>query len=185
MAGRAVVANPLHGCTPLENEKKVAGRLLVAERGACMFIEKALQAQAAGAVGLVIYDTGAHKMQSKGQQPKGQQEQQAGSGTAQPQAPSASPSPADSAGQQSSEPGAAAPPPTQGAPFAPFSMSGDGVHDKQIRIPIAFIENAHGIDLLELIRTAESEQDAAIVIAPQAVLSCMNSGSILIGLYIQ
>ena len=180
MAGRAVVANPLHGCTPLENEKKVAGRLLVAERGACMFIEKALQAQAAGAVGLVIYDMGIPKTQQrKGQQPKRQQEQQqeAGSGAAQPQAPSASPSPADSAGQQSSEPGAAAPPPMQGAPapFAPFSMSGDGVHDKQIRIPLAFIENAHGIDLLELIRTAESEQDAAIVIAPQAVLSCMNS----------
>lgn len=133
-----------------------------------MFIEKALQAQAAGAVGLIIYDVDVKKS------PHSSQQQQS--------TPSPPTGGAGSAQQQSSEPDAAtqSPPPPpppethEQMPFAPFSMSGDGIHDGQIRIPLAFLVHADGIDLLELIRTAESAQDAAIVIAPETILSCMN-----------
>jgi hypothetical protein len=44
------------GCTPYENASAVAGKIALVDRGTCTFVQKALTAQAAGAVGLVIVD---------------------------------------------------------------------------------------------------------------------------------
>jgi hypothetical protein len=43
-------------CTALTNELAVAGRIALVDRGSCTFVSKALNAQAAGAVALVIAD---------------------------------------------------------------------------------------------------------------------------------
>ena len=52
----AVVAVPEMGCTPLENAKQIAGNIAVINRGVCKFSEKVLNAQAAGAVAVIITD---------------------------------------------------------------------------------------------------------------------------------
>jgi hypothetical protein len=44
------------GCTTYENASEVAGKIALVDRGVCTFVVKALQAQAAGATGLVIVD---------------------------------------------------------------------------------------------------------------------------------
>ncbi len=44
------------GCTPLENAEQMAGNVAVINRGACLFAEKARNAQAAGAVAVIITD---------------------------------------------------------------------------------------------------------------------------------
>lgn len=44
------------GCSAYENAAAVAGRIALVDRGTCTFVIKALNAQAAGAVGLVIAD---------------------------------------------------------------------------------------------------------------------------------
>jgi hypothetical protein len=41
-------------CSPLQNLSQLAGRVAVADRGTCSFVQKARNAQAAGAVGLVV-----------------------------------------------------------------------------------------------------------------------------------
>ena len=51
-----VVAVPEMGCTPLENAEQMAGNIAVINRGACTFVEKVRNAQAAGAVAVVITD---------------------------------------------------------------------------------------------------------------------------------
>ena len=49
-----VVAVPEMGCTPLENAEQMAGSIAVINRGACFFAEKARNAEAAGAVAVII-----------------------------------------------------------------------------------------------------------------------------------
>src|SRR3546814_14836312 len=44
------------GCEPLSNPAVVAGNLVLLDRGACTFVIKALNAQAAGATAMVIAD---------------------------------------------------------------------------------------------------------------------------------
>ena len=44
------------GCTPYENAAEVAGKLALVDRGTCTFVVKALTAQAAGAIGVVLAD---------------------------------------------------------------------------------------------------------------------------------
>jgi PA domain len=46
----------LDGCTAFQNASEVAGRIALVDRGTCTFVQKALNAQAAGAIGLVIVD---------------------------------------------------------------------------------------------------------------------------------
>lgn len=46
----------LDGCTTYENAADVAGKIALVDRGTCTFVTKALNAQAAGAVGLIIAD---------------------------------------------------------------------------------------------------------------------------------
>ena len=49
-----VFAVPEMGCSPLENAAQVAGNIAVINRGACLFTDKALNAQAAGAAAVII-----------------------------------------------------------------------------------------------------------------------------------
>jgi hypothetical protein len=49
-----VVAVPEMGCTPFENAEQMAGNIAVINRGACFFAEKARNAEAAGAVAVII-----------------------------------------------------------------------------------------------------------------------------------
>jgi hypothetical protein len=46
----------LDGCTAYENSGDVAGKIALVDRGTCTFVVKALNAQSAGAVGLIIAD---------------------------------------------------------------------------------------------------------------------------------
>jgi hypothetical protein len=54
LSSSMVLAVPEMGCSPLENAAQVAGNIAVINRGACLFTEKALNAQAAGAVAVII-----------------------------------------------------------------------------------------------------------------------------------
>jgi hypothetical protein len=51
-----VVAVPEMGCSLFENGKQMAGNIAVIKRGICSFTEKARNAEAAGAVAVVITD---------------------------------------------------------------------------------------------------------------------------------
>ncbi len=52
-----VVAAPEVGCTRLQNAEQIAGNIAVIKRGGgCLFAEKARNAQAAGAVAVIITD---------------------------------------------------------------------------------------------------------------------------------
>src|SRR3546814_10496030 len=53
---RAGVGAGNDGCEPLSNPAVVAGNLVLLDRGACTFVIKAQNAQAAGATGMVIAD---------------------------------------------------------------------------------------------------------------------------------
>jgi PA domain len=44
------------GCTPFTNADAVAGKIALVDRGNCFFVEKARNAQAAGAIGLIVVD---------------------------------------------------------------------------------------------------------------------------------
>jgi hypothetical protein len=46
----------LDGCSPLTNAADVAGNIAIINRGTCSFITKALNAQAAGAIGVIIHN---------------------------------------------------------------------------------------------------------------------------------
>jgi hypothetical protein len=55
-AGNTEGPSNLDGCTPYENASEVAGKIALVDRGTCTFVQKALTAQAAGAIGLVVVD---------------------------------------------------------------------------------------------------------------------------------
>lgn len=55
-AGNTEGPSTLDGCTPYENASEVAGKIALVDRGTCTFVQKALTAQAAGAIGVVIVD---------------------------------------------------------------------------------------------------------------------------------
>ncbi|XP_060578494.1 protease-associated domain-containing protein 1-like isoform X2 [Ruditapes philippinarum] len=50
------IAEPYHGCTHLSNTHLVKGRIVLIQRGECSFVTKAINAEQAGAVGVVITD---------------------------------------------------------------------------------------------------------------------------------
>jgi subtilisin family serine protease len=54
-----VLANPVIGCTPLANAAAINGNIALIRRGTCGFIDKYLQAQAAGARAIVVFNDGA------------------------------------------------------------------------------------------------------------------------------
>ena len=55
-SGAAIMADPPLLCSPLKNGKDAKGKIVVAQRGACNFIQKGFLANAAGAVGLMVID---------------------------------------------------------------------------------------------------------------------------------
>lgn len=55
-AGNTEGPSTTDGCTPYENAGEVAGKIALVDRGTCTFVAKAVNAQAAGAIGLLIAD---------------------------------------------------------------------------------------------------------------------------------
>lgn len=56
VVGDLVLGNPLDGCAALTNGTAIAGQLAMIQRGGCAFSTKFLNAQAAGATGLVVFN---------------------------------------------------------------------------------------------------------------------------------
>ncbi|CAD5110744.1 DgyrCDS114 [Dimorphilus gyrociliatus] len=54
--GELAKAEPYKGCSSLTNTKEVYNKIVIVERGACMFIDKARNLQAAGASGGIVID---------------------------------------------------------------------------------------------------------------------------------
>ncbi|XP_042885178.1 ER degradation-enhancing alpha-mannosidase-like protein 3 isoform X2 [Penaeus japonicus] len=54
--GPVIKAKHLRACEQLENEKDVHGKIVLMERGDCMFIEKARRLEALGAIGGIVLD---------------------------------------------------------------------------------------------------------------------------------
>ncbi|MDT8449269.1 MAG: S8 family serine peptidase [Wenzhouxiangellaceae bacterium] len=59
ISGELVPGDPLLGCDPLTNGADIAGNIALIIRGACAFDTKYLNAQAAGATAIVVYNDGA------------------------------------------------------------------------------------------------------------------------------
>ncbi|XP_037559321.1 ER degradation-enhancing alpha-mannosidase-like protein 3 [Dermacentor silvarum] len=51
-----VLLDPLRGCGELHNSHELKGKIVIMERGECMFVEKARKIQAFGAVGGIVLD---------------------------------------------------------------------------------------------------------------------------------
>lgn len=56
MGAEVSIAEPIKACSSLANAEELKHRIAVIERGECMFIDKARQAETAGAVGVIIID---------------------------------------------------------------------------------------------------------------------------------
>ncbi|MDY7232409.1 S8 family peptidase [Hyalangium rubrum] len=56
VSGNVVVAAPLEGCGALTNAAEVAGKVALFVRGTCAFADKAVNAQQAGAIAVLIYN---------------------------------------------------------------------------------------------------------------------------------
>lgn len=56
ITGKVIFTNPSKACTDLINADKLAGKIAIADRGNCMFIEKARRIQQAGALAGIILD---------------------------------------------------------------------------------------------------------------------------------
>nr|XP_026695542.1 ER degradation-enhancing alpha-mannosidase-like protein 3 isoform X3 [Ciona intestinalis] len=54
VSGYAVISDPVDGCS--NSQHPVKGKIVVAERGSCMFVQKAKVAESQGAVGIIITD---------------------------------------------------------------------------------------------------------------------------------
>lgn len=52
--GEVVSGEPVEGCEPLLNAGEVAGKIVLVDRGSCLFVEKVRHAQAAGAIAVVV-----------------------------------------------------------------------------------------------------------------------------------
>ncbi|XP_065213544.1 ER degradation-enhancing alpha-mannosidase-like protein 3 isoform X1 [Planococcus citri] len=56
LTGLISVASPLKACEPLKNSEVLRNRIVVVERGDCMFVDKARKLEKAGAIGGIIVD---------------------------------------------------------------------------------------------------------------------------------
>lgn len=56
VAGAAVVAEPLLGCSELVDPSQYEGKVVIMDRGECNFLDKGLHAQKAGAVAVLVSD---------------------------------------------------------------------------------------------------------------------------------
>lgn len=59
LTAEVVVGAPLNGCTALTNAAEVAGKIALIQRGVCAFDDKLVNAQNAGAVGVVVFNSDA------------------------------------------------------------------------------------------------------------------------------
>jgi len=51
-----VPTSPALACSPITNAEEIAGKVALIERGTCNFVDKALEAERAGAVAVIVYD---------------------------------------------------------------------------------------------------------------------------------
>lgn len=56
ISGQVVFAQPFRVCSDLENADKMKGKIVIMERGDCMFVEKARKIQRAGALAGIVID---------------------------------------------------------------------------------------------------------------------------------
>ncbi|XP_033219638.1 ER degradation-enhancing alpha-mannosidase-like protein 3 isoform X2 [Belonocnema kinseyi] len=56
ISGKVIFANPLSGCSDFINEEKLRGKIVIVNRGSCMFIEKARKIQKAEALAGIVLD---------------------------------------------------------------------------------------------------------------------------------
>lgn len=49
-----VLSDPVSGCKQLNNPEVVAGNIAVIDRGSCMFVDKARNLEAAGAIAAIV-----------------------------------------------------------------------------------------------------------------------------------
>jgi len=56
--GQLALANPLNACLPLTNPSEVKGKIVLVERGVCMFGEKARNIMSYGGIGVIVADHG-------------------------------------------------------------------------------------------------------------------------------
>ncbi|XP_067662725.1 ER degradation-enhancing alpha-mannosidase-like protein 3 isoform X1 [Haliotis asinina] len=54
--GQLAIASPFKACSPMVNPQAVQGKIVLLERGDCMFVDKARNLQKAGAVGGIVLD---------------------------------------------------------------------------------------------------------------------------------
>lgn len=55
--GEVVKGEPFDGCAPLTNAALARGKIVLLQRGICVFVDKALAAQNAGAIAMIMQDT--------------------------------------------------------------------------------------------------------------------------------
>ncbi len=49
-------SNPSYGCNKIKNKDEIKGKIAVVDRGGCFFVNKALNVQEAGAIGILVID---------------------------------------------------------------------------------------------------------------------------------
>ncbi|XP_076822172.1 ER degradation-enhancing alpha-mannosidase-like protein 3 [Clavelina lepadiformis] len=54
--GEVEIADPYDACVPLGNAESVQGKIVLAQRGQCMFVQKAKRIEEAGGIGVIIID---------------------------------------------------------------------------------------------------------------------------------
>ena len=58
-----VPALPTEACGFIQNHQQIRGRLALIQRGECSFVSKVVRAEAAGAVGVIVWDEDHHNDQ--------------------------------------------------------------------------------------------------------------------------
>lgn len=56
VTGKVVIGNPIKGCSAATNAQEFWGKIVLVERGDCMFVEKARLLESAGAIGGIVVD---------------------------------------------------------------------------------------------------------------------------------
>ncbi|CAG0883021.1 unnamed protein product [Darwinula stevensoni] len=56
VSGQAVLVEPFHVCSDIQNNGELIGKIAVMERGNCMFVDKARRVEKAGAIGGIVVD---------------------------------------------------------------------------------------------------------------------------------
>ena len=57
MSGQIAFADPLRACLPLKNAEMLKNKIVIVERGDCMFIDKVRQLQVTGAIAGIVFGT--------------------------------------------------------------------------------------------------------------------------------